>query len=76
MPTSSAFTARPRPPKTPRPPFGVLAEKAAPDAAGNYLVNHTASVFLIGRDGSFEGTIAYGEDTKAALAKIQRLVEK
>ena len=34
----------------------------APDADDNYLVNHTASVFLIGKNGEFEGTIAYGED--------------
>lgn len=39
-----------------------------------YLVNHTASVFLINADGGFEGTIAYGEARDAALAKIKRLV--
>ncbi|MEO6014077.1 MAG: SCO family protein [Devosia sp.] len=54
--------------------FGVLAEKKAPDANGDYLVNHTASVFLIGKDGSFKGTIAYGEDKASAIAKIKRLV--
>ena len=54
--------------------FGVLSENQAPDANGNYLVNHTASVFLIGKNGEFEGTIAYGEDKAAALAKIKRLV--
>lgn len=54
--------------------FGIVAEKGKPDENGNYLVNHTASVFLIGKDGSFQGTIAYGEDKAAALAKIKRLV--
>lgn len=54
--------------------FGIVAEKAKADAAGNYLVNHTASVFLIGKDGSFQGTIAYGEDKASAIAKIKRLV--
>jgi protein SCO1/2 len=54
--------------------FGVLSENQAPDQFGNYLVNHTASVFLIGGDGAFEGTIAYGEDKVSALAKIKRLV--
>ena len=53
--------------------FGAMSEAQAPDEFGNYLVNHTASVFLIGADGRFEGTIAYGEDKAAALAKIKRL---
>jgi protein SCO1/2 len=54
--------------------FGVVSENGTPDKDGNYLVNHTASVFLIGRDGTFQGTIAFGEDTQNALAKIKRLV--
>ncbi len=53
--------------------FGVMSENQAPDEFGNYIVNHTASVFLIGKDGQYEGTIAYGEDKAAALAKIKRL---
>lgn len=52
---------------------------AASEVSGNdpefYLVNHTASVFLIGADGTFKGTIAYGEDRDTAVAKIKRLVE-
>jgi protein SCO1/2 len=54
--------------------FGVMSENQKPDEDGNYLVNHTASVFLIGKDGRFEGTIAYGEDKATAEAKIKRLV--
>lgn len=54
--------------------FGVMSEEQAPDEYGNYIVNHTASVFLIGADGRFEGTIAYGEDKATAEAKIKRLV--
>ncbi|MEQ1768793.1 MAG: SCO family protein [Devosia sp.] len=54
--------------------FGVVGDKAEQDATGFYLVNHTASVFLIGADGTFQGTIAYGEDNAAAEAKIKRLV--
>jgi protein SCO1/2 len=54
--------------------FGVVSENQAPDEFGNYIVNHTASVFLIGADGRYEGTIAYGEDSAAAEAKIKRLV--
>ena len=39
-----------------------------------YLVSHTASVFLIGADGRFEGTIDFQESRAAALEKIKRLV--
>jgi hypothetical protein len=54
--------------------FGVMSEKVEPDAGGFYLVNHTASVFLIDRDGRFQGTIAYGEAMDNAVAKIKRLI--
>lgn len=54
--------------------FGVFSENGAPDANGSYVVNHTASLFLVGTNGEYEGTIAYGEDKAAALAKIKRLV--
>ena len=54
--------------------FGVMSESTAPDADGFYLVNHTASVFLINKDGEFEGTIAYGEAKDTAVAKIKKLM--
>lgn len=54
--------------------FGVASEATEPDADGFYLVNHTASVFLINREGQFEGTIAYGESTDTAVAKIEKLL--
>ena len=54
--------------------FGVFSENGTPDANGNYVVNHTASVFLMGKNGEFEGTIDYGEATQSAEAKIKRLV--
>ena len=41
---------------------------------GGYLVNHTATVFLVSKNGEFKGTIDYGEDTKSAEAKIKRLI--
>lgn len=52
--------------------FGAASEKVGED--DTYLVNHTASVFLIDSAGSFAGTIAFGEGRDAALRKIQRLV--
>lgn len=54
--------------------FGASSEKVG--EGENYLVNHTASVYLLDRNGSFQGTIAFGEDRQAALAKIKRLVER
>jgi protein SCO1/2 len=54
--------------------FGVFSENGMPDKDGNYAVNHTADVFLIGRDGRYVGTIAYGEDKASAEAKMKRLV--
>jgi protein SCO1/2 len=54
--------------------FGAASETTEPDADGFYLVNHTASVFLINKDGNFEGTIAYGEPTDTAVAKVKKLI--
>ena len=54
--------------------FGVFSEKGQADKTGSYLVNHTATVFLVGKNGEFEGTIDYGEDTKSAEAKVKRLI--
>lgn len=56
--------------------FGAMSEKDTSGDAEFYLVNHTASVFLINKDGAFEGTIAYGEDAKTAVGKIEKLVGK
>jgi protein SCO1/2 len=54
--------------------FGIYSRKGTDDGTGTYLVDHTATVFLLGKDGEFEGTIAYGEDQKSAADKIRRLV--
>jgi protein SCO1 len=53
--------------------WGALAERVNQDDGG-YLMNHTASVFLVNSKGEFAGTIAYGENTDTALEKIKRLV--
>jgi protein SCO1/2 len=54
--------------------FGIYSKKGPDDGTGTYLVDHTATVFLLGKDGEFEGTIAYGEDQKDAAAKLKRLI--
>jgi protein SCO1/2 len=53
--------------------FGVTAEKVLQDGGG-YTVDHTASVFLVDRQGAFAATISPGEGDPAALAKLKRLV--
>ena len=52
--------------------FGVFSEKA-PLKDGDYGVNHTASVFLMARDGKFVATIVPEEPDATALAKLQRI---
>ncbi len=55
--------------------WGVVAQKVMLEN-GDYNMDHTASVFLMNRQGEFEGTIAYREDSAAALAKLRRLVDR
>jgi protein SCO1/2 len=42
---------------------------------GDYTMDHTATIYLMGADGRFIGTIAYGEADDIALTKLKRLVE-
>jgi len=53
--------------------FAVYSENGKPDANGNYIVNHTADLFLVDAAGKYQGTISYGEDKASAHAKIKRL---
>ena len=52
--------------------FGVYSAKV-PAAGGDYSVDHTATIFLIDRDGKFSATISPGEGDEAARAKLERL---
>lgn len=54
--------------------FSVFSEKVDDPGASEYLVNHTASVFMIDGNGGFVGTISFGEATDTALEKVRRLV--
>ena len=51
----------------------VYAAKVPTDD-GDYTMDHTASVFLIDRNGVFKGTIADGENPDTAIAKLKRLI--
>lgn len=54
--------------------YGVFSEKVDDPGASGYLVNHTASVYMLNDKGQFVGTLAYGEAKDVALEKIRRLV--
>lgn len=44
--------------------------------AGDYTMNHTASVFLFDAAGQFSGTIDYHEPREYAVPKIRRVLKK
>ncbi|MBX3596861.1 MAG: SCO family protein [Rhizobiaceae bacterium] len=52
--------------------FKIYARKV-PTEDGDYTMDHTASVLLLGRQGQFFGTIAYEENSETAIAKLKRL---
>ncbi len=41
-----------------------------------FTYNHTALIYLMGRDGRLAGTIAYQENEAAQIAKLQRLIAR
>ncbi len=53
--------------------YAVFSAKA-PQAGGDYSVDHTASVFLIDRAGKFVATLAPEENDAVALEKLKRIV--
>jgi protein SCO1/2 len=55
--------------------WGVFYEKV-PLEGDDYTMDHTASVFLLDRQGQFQGTIAYREDMETALGKLRNLLAK
>jgi protein SCO1/2 len=53
--------------------FKIYSRKV-PLEGGDYSMDHTASVLLLGADGDLAGTIARDEDRETAMAKLKRLV--
>lgn len=47
-----------------------------PQPGGDFTVDHTAAIFLMGRNGEFVSTIDNHEDPKIALEKLKRLVAR
>ncbi len=52
--------------------YRVYARKTPHD--DTYLMDHTASVYLMDKDGKFVGIVNYGEPADRAVAKLKRLV--
>jgi len=52
--------------------FGVYSAKA-PQPGGGYSVDHTATVFLMNRNGQFAATLSPQEGDAVALEKLRRL---
>jgi protein SCO1 len=53
--------------------YHVFYEKV-PQPGGDYMIDHTATVFLMGRQGEFVTTIDHQEGQDTALAKLKRLI--
>lgn len=53
--------------------YHVYREKV-PIEGGDYLIDHTATIFLMDDEGRFFGALAHGEADDASLAKLRRLV--
>jgi protein SCO1/2 len=56
--------------------LGVYAAKSDVQDEDAYLMDHTASVYLVDDSGFFSGTISFNEDTDTAIGKIQRLLDR
>lgn len=55
--------------------YRVYAKKVEDESAdSNYVMDHTASVFLMKKGNVFSGTISYGEDHDSAVAKLRKLI--
>lgn len=57
--------------------YGVYVRRIPIDPAnpkGDFTIDHTASVYLIGSDGEFVTTIDHHEADELALAKLKRLI--
>jgi protein SCO1 len=54
--------------------YRIYARKVPLDSGG-YVMDHTASIYLLDSDAIFTGTIDYQEDPDIALQKLRRLIE-
>lgn len=56
--------------------FGVVAEKRqVGDSALSYLVDHTASIFLVGADGRLQAQYLYGTDYRDIVHDVEQILD-
>ncbi len=55
--------------------FGVFSQTVGDTSGDEYLVDHTANVFIVDDSGSVIDTIAFGEARPSAIAKIRKLMD-
>lgn len=48
--------------------------KKVPIDGSDYTIDHTATIFLMGREGQFVSSISYDEDAEVALQKLRGLI--
>ncbi len=53
-----------------------IYSRKVPLDSGSYIMDHTASIYLLDANGVFSGTIDYKESPDTAVAKLKRLVER
>jgi len=55
--------------------FHVIVQKTAGAAAGDYIIDHTAGYYVLGRDGEFLGRLAYGMTAEDISGRLRKLVD-
>ncbi len=54
--------------------YRVFARKVPSETGGDYLMDHTAGIYLMNAKGLFVGLINYQEDSDKAIAKLKALI--
>ena len=54
--------------------WGVFFEQIS-NSKDSYTLNHTATVFMLDKNGNFKGTISWGENEKSMIQKIVNLIK-
>ena len=52
--------------------WGVFFEQIS-NSKDSYTLNHTATVFMLDKNGNYKGTISWGENEKSMIQKIENL---
>ena len=56
--------------------YRVYVKKTHPESGSDYLVDHTAAVYLMDRQGYFVGFINYQEEPEKTIAKLKELLAR